>query len=275
MWEYLQKYFIFRLDSDDEDSGNEQLKNSGKEKLKDNSINSNLIDKNKNLEEVTGNKVLPLNLDSEEGYKNEKSKLIDLWTKTSLTAQVLSEDTKNYIKNNLALSVNMGRLVTLDLSVLSVNNFDHVNNVFITLLMEHGSTYSKFEKSRLCWIASRSVNLQPENLTKVREHINNVEVARNKYISSVKDVGKHKDPTTQVKIFYATLNHHRNIVNKELNKADEIILKDLKQSPFCRLKDSECKNLVKILNSYTEAKVQFNNEDSKLKKSLGEAINKK
>jgi uncharacterized protein YfbU (UPF0304 family) len=64
-------------------------------------------------------------------------------------------------------------------------------------------------------------------------------------------------------------------VNKELNKADEIILKDLKASSFCRLKDSECKNLIKTLNSYTEAKTQFNNQDSKLKKLLGEVINKK
>lgn len=275
IWDYLQKYFIFKLDSDDEDSGNEGLKDSGKDKLKGNNISSNAIDKGKNLEEVTGNKGLPLNLDSEDGYKIGKSQLLDIWVKTSLTAQVLSEDTRNYIKNNLALSVNMGRLATLDLNVLSVNNVDHVNNVFITLLMEHGATYSKFERSRLCWIVSRSVNLKPENLLKVREHINNAEAARDKYIYSIKDVGKHKDPTTQVKVYYAALNHHRNVVNKELNKADEIILKDLKASSFCRLKDSECKNLIKTLNSYTEAKTQFNNQDSKLKKLLGEVINKK
>lgn len=122
---------------------------------------------------------------------------------------------------------------------------------------------------------SRAINLEPENKTKVMDAITNMQTAREKYLSAVAGVGNHQDPATQAKVYYAALNEQRNFVNKELNKANDIVLKDLKASPFCTTDHEDCKNLVKALKEYSNAKKEFNIEDSKLKKKLGEIINKR
>jgi hypothetical protein len=64
-------------------------------------------------------------------------------------------------------------------------------------------------------------------------------------------------------------------VNKELNKADDIILKDLKASPFCTGAHDDCKNLVRTLKDFSNAKIEFNTQDSNLKKKVGEIINRR
>jgi uncharacterized FlgJ-related protein len=102
-----------------------------------------------------------------------------------------------------------------------------------------------------------------------------MEIIREKYISATKDVGKLQDATTQAKVYYAALNEQRNSTNKELNKAEEIILKDLKASPFCTIDHEDCKNLVKTIKDYSKARIEFNTQDNNLKKKLGEVINKK
>jgi hypothetical protein len=71
------------------------------------------------------------------------------------------------------------------------------------------------------------------------------------------------------------LNEQRNSINKEFNKADEIILKDIKASPFCTIGLDDSKNLVRTLKEYFNAKKEFNTQDSNLKKLLGEVINRK
>jgi hypothetical protein len=55
MWDYLYKTFTIKLDSGDEDSGDEALKNArkGKGKLTDSNISSKAIDKGKSPEVVT------------------------------------------------------------------------------------------------------------------------------------------------------------------------------------------------------------------------------
>jgi hypothetical protein len=105
--------------------------------------------------------------------------------------------------------------------------------------------------------------------------IANMEIAREKYLSAISNVSIHQDATTQAKVYYAALNEQRNSVNKELNKANDIILKDLKASPFCTTNHDDCKNLVRTLKDYSNAKKEFNIQDSNLKKKLGEVINRR
>ena len=101
-----------------------------------------------------------------------------------------------------------------------------------------------------------------------------LQIAREKYLSAVAGVGSHRNPSTQAKVYYAALNKQRNFVNKQLNKANDIILKDLKANPFCTTDHEDCKNLVRALKDYSNAKKEFNIQDSKLRKKLGEITNK-
>jgi hypothetical protein len=101
-----------------------------------------------------------------------------------------------------------------------------------------------------------------------------LEKARQKYLSAIEAVAKHEDGTTQAKVYYAALNEQRNSMNKELNKVDDIVLKDLKTSPFCKLDHDDCRNLVKTLKDYSNAKKEFITQDGNLRRKLGEVINK-
>ena len=283
MWDYLHKNFTIKLDSGDEDSGDE-LKNSrkgkekltdsnisSKEKLTDSNISSKAIDKEKNPEQVTSKK------ESGSGgeIKFTREELIDLMVKSSWAANEIGEDTKSYNERFIALGKGLETLNSLELERLNINNPADVDKVFIPLLQEHGSTHSKFQNSRSAWIISRAANLEVQNKPKVQDAIAKMEIARQKYLSAIDDVARLQDTTTQAKVYYAALNEQRNSVNKELNKAEDIILKDLKASPFCIIDHDDCKNLVKTLKDYSNAKREFITQDSKLKKKLGEVINRR
>lgn len=273
MWDYIHKSFAIRCDSGDEDSGNEASKISpkGKDKLTDSNIIKSL-DKGKGPEEV-----IKKELSSGSGgeIKMTREEEIDHLVKSSLAAFEIAEDTKSYSQNLLALESGLKKFNTLEVEKLNINDPTDVQRGFIPLLQEHGTMYRKYQTTRLSWIISRNANLQYENVIKVKDSIQKIEIAQEKYISATRNVGLHNDVITQAKVYYAALNEQRNSVNKELNKADDIILKDLKSSPFCTVKHEDCKNLVKTLKDYTKAKIVFNTQDSIMKKRLGELINKR
>ena len=276
MWDYLHKTFTIKLDSSDEDSGDEALKNSrkGKDKLTDSNISSKAIDKGKNLEQVTSNKGSGSGSGSSGEIKFTTEELVDLIVKASWAASEIAEDTKSYNEKFAALAKGLETLNSLEVNRLNINNPTDVSKVFIPLLQQHGSMHTNFLNSRLAWITSRAANLQVDNKTKVKDAIANIQIIRQKYLSAIEDVAKHQDTTKQAKVYYAALNEQRNSVNKEFNKADDIVLKDLKASPFCVIDHDDCKNLVKTLKGYSNAKKEFITQDSNLKKKLGEVINR-
>lgn len=274
MLDYLHKMFTIKLDSEDEDSVDETLKNSrkGKDKLTDSNISNKIMDKGNNPEQITTKKD---SLSSGDEIKNQREALIDFMAKHSVAAHEIDEDTKSYIATMLSLGKDVKMFSTLEIDKRNLNDSIDAENLFVPLLKHHGTMYSSHQTSRLAWIKSRAINLQPENKIKVNEAITNMQIAREKYLSAISKLGKHENTATQAKVYYAALNEQRNSVNKELNKADDIILKDLKASPFCTIDDKYCKDLVRTLKDYSNAKKEFNIQDSNLKKKIGEVINKR
>ncbi len=274
MLDYLHKIFTIKLDSEDEDSVDETLKNSrkGKDKLTDSNISNKTMDKGNNPEQVTTKKD---SLSSGDEIKNQREALIDFMAKYSVAAHEIDEDTKNYIASMLSLGKDVKMFSTLEIDKRNLNDSNDAENLFVPLLKHHGTMYSSHQTSRLAWIKSRTINLQPENKIKVNEAITNMQIAREKYLSAISNIGRHENTATQAKVYYAALNEQRNSINKELNKADDIILKDLKASPFCTIDDKYCKDLVRTLKDYSNAKKEFNIQDSNLKKKIGEVINKR
>lgn len=272
MWDYLHKSLVLRLDSGDEDSGNEGLKSSRKEKLTD-SNNNKAIDKGKSLEQIISKQELPITF---EGRTIEtKKELSDFMAVIMTVAYEISLDTKNASNSLLKLGDSLKSLGVFEFEKLNIHNPVDVEAFFIKFFQEHGKTYNNAQMTRSIWIKARSLNLLPENRVEIENHLKNLEAIKEKYISKISGLGNHQDPTTQVKLFYSALNEKRNLINKELNKADDIIFKDLKKSAFCTLSNEDSKNLVKTLRDYTNAKYEFNTQDNKLKKRLGEVINKK
>jgi hypothetical protein len=110
-----------------------------------------------------------------------------------------------------------------------------------------------------------------ENQIKIKEiHSKLVEIQDN-YLAKVDKIAKLENKTVQLKEFYATLNEYRNSILKELNKADNIILEDIRKSPLYKYP-----NLKKELNiGLVQAKKEFNEHDSYLRKKIGEILKDK
>jgi hypothetical protein len=91
------------------------------------------------------------------------------------------------------------------------------------------------------------------------------------YYSKVKKISTSENKTLQLKEFYAALNEYRNLVNKELNKVDNLIIGDIKESAL--YKYPQIRKAINV--DYVQAKKHFNDTDSLLKKRIGEILNKK
>jgi len=61
--------------------------------------------------------------------------------------------------------------------------------------------------------------------------LEDINAERDRYTAAVKDIGKHDSPTTQVKVFYNLFNEHKKIITKELNKVEDIMIKEMKKGP--------------------------------------------
>lgn len=281
MWDYFPKSITMKFDSGDESSGDEAIKKSwkGKDKLTDSNSNitSKAVDKGKNPDEVL-EKGLPSDSSSEIAwvkFEGVDKLSIKEQVLSSLTAKELREDTEAACTVMSKITKQSSDYTTINLDKINANDVTHVDTFFTAFLQQHATLFSHYLNTRDTWIQCRVINVDPEVRTKVWECINNKTKAREKYISTIKDLSRHKSSITQAKVFFGAFNEHKNIINKELNKAEELIIKDLKKGPFCLVDHPDCKNLVKSLKDYAKAKEAFNSQDNYLKKKIGEIINRK
>ena len=294
--EKFENIFLVRLDSGDEDSEAESSKNPRRKVLiKDKGkqvevlTSTNLIQKSEFKDRVENPEQIESVWTSDKIWKSFglkvsisdlpkdkiKETLVDLYVRTSLAAKEIGEDTQTYIDTLTRLDQGLTKFnSSIKFEVLNVNNSAEVNKYLIPFLQEHGTCYDVHKTARANWVLSRSVNLMPENKLKIQDLLKNAGIAHDKYLSAVSGVGKHSNPTTQAKVYYAALNELRNSCNKELNKAEDIIFKDLKSSGFCTVKHEDSKNLAVALRDYNNAKMKYNAVDLSIKKQIGSVINK-
>ncbi len=284
--DYLYKSFSIKLDSDD-DSENEALNKNpkGKEKLTD----SKAIYKEKNIEQVTSKK----GSSSGSEIKPSKEKKDPSWIaaisqeKTleeleniviiSIAAKEIREDTIVSTNNILGLSGQLKNLVNLEnkLKTWNVDSPGDTINAIIPFAQNKATIFSKFLTTDTEWIRCRALNMQDENKHQVKDLLINTEKERDKYKAKLVNIPKHENVTTQAKVFFSILNEQIKSVNKDLNTANEIVMKDLKASDFCKLNHEDSKNLIKALNDHSNARKEFNINANKVKKLLGEVINRR
>jgi hypothetical protein len=285
MRDYFYKSITIKLDSDD-DSGNESLNNNpkGKEKLTD----SKAIYKDKSVEQATSKK----GSSSGSEVKLSKEKKDPNWIaaiseeKTleqakniaiiSLAAHEIREDTLVSTKNILGLSGQLKMFASVETAkTWNIDSPVDTNKAIIPLAQEQAKIFSKYVTSDSLWLKSRAINLEAENKIKVDGLLIDADKERGKYLTKLGNIPKHENPSTQAKLFYAALNEQMKSVNKHLNIASDIVIKDLKTSDFCKLNHEDCKNLIKALNDHSNARKEFNLQANNLKKVLGEVINRR
>jgi len=139
----------------------------------------------------------------------------------------------------------------------------------LDLLWKQSNINTQCVKNRMTWVNSRSINTLEQNQAKIKEIQSKLIEIQDNYLSKVNRISKLENRILQVKEFYATLNEYRKLCFKELNKADNIILEDIRKSALN--KHPELKKAINL--EYTEAKKEFNSQDGYLKMKVGEIIN--
>jgi hypothetical protein len=187
----------------------------------------------------------------------------------STLAHYIKEDTQEL---NKAILTWAGKLKGhTDLPFDQIKLTSEAEEPLLSLLRKQSNILTQCVRNRMTWVESRSVNTLAHNQEKIKEiYLKLVEIQDN-YLSKVKKISTLESKTVQLKEFYATLNEYRNSSLKELNKADNIVLDDIRKSALN--KDS---GLKKVLNAeYTEAKKEFNNQDSYLRMKVGDILKAK
>lgn len=186
----------------------------------------------------------------------------------AVAAADLKEDTQFLNKAILAWAQQLKSYGDLPFDQISIKNSEG-NEPLLTLLRKQSNIYTGYVKNRMTWVETGKVFTYPENKENLRDiHFKLVAIQEN-YLSKVKKISQSDNELTQVRVFYATLNEYRNACTKELNKADNLILKDIREGVL-----GDNVQLKKVINGeYTQAKKEFNNRDGYLKAKVGEIIN--
>jgi len=187
----------------------------------------------------------------------------------STLAHFVKEDTQELNKAILSWAAQLKGHADLPFDKIKLTS--EAEEPLLTLLRKQSNILTQCVRNRMTWVESRSVNTLGHNQEKIKEiYLKLVEIQDN-YLSKVKKISTLESKTVQLKEFYATLNEYRNLSLKELNKADYIVLYDIRKSALS--KDS---GLKKVLNAeYTEAKKEFNSRDGYLRMKVGEILQAK
>lgn len=290
------------MDSEDENSDNEILKNSWKpkDKLIDSNVSDKIVAKGKNPEQGI-EKGLPLSSplpsDSAAGKgglgsnthvrmsMTTKQKAAEL-IKSIYLAEGISNEITNYekeIEESIVKLKKQGDILSFSKNSITMENIKQlmVQEAAIKMSLKALSdVYEISANNRYQLILRRVIDLklsdENENKLKINEGLENISKARTKFASDVDLINSKKEsPEGQIKVFYTALNLQKNVIDKELNKLDSIILKELKQSDCCAFKNEVSKDLVKKLNDYNKANRNFNLEYNIVKRHLSDIIDRK
>lgn len=158
-----------------------------------------------------------------------------------------------------------------DVSLDKIKLTPETEDLLIDLLKNQSRALTHCMANRIDWVECRTTNVLEKNNTKVKDiNLKLIEI-QDYYFARVKGLSKIESKAAQVREFYATMNQYRNSVYKELNKAESIILEDIRTSSL--YKNTELKKVLNV--EFTNAKKEFNTQDSYLKSKIGQILNAK
>lgn len=206
--------------------------------------------------------------------------------KSIYLAEGISNEITNYekeISESIAKLKKQGDILSFSKNSITMENIKQlmVQEAAIKMSLKALSdVYEISANNRYQLILRRVIDLklsdENENKLKINEGLENISKARTKFASDVDLINSKKEsPEGQIKVFYTALNLQKNVIDKELNKLDSIILKELKQSDCCAFKNEVSKDLVKKLNDYNKANRNFNLEYNIVKRHLSDIIDRK
>lgn len=189
-----------------------------------------------------------------------------------ILAEKIVEDTRDLNKSIHDLSNHLKPFRELPFDEVKLKSgSEGTEDALLPLLQKQGNNLTMYIKNRTIWLSARSANALPQNQVALREiHMNIVKIQTD-YRAKIDKIIIMEDKTSQLKVFYATINEYRNLTFKELNKADNIILEDLRASAL-----NKFPKVRKAINlEYAQAKNEYKTQDGYIKMKVGEILAKK
>lgn len=148
-------------------------------------------------------------------------------------------------------------------------------DLLINLLQSHASILNKNLKNRVLWLEGLSKNVlskydvQPIDFKKLEENFEKLQ--EDLYFSKIDKAQLIKDKAILARTFYSDINQYRNVAYKELNKAENLILGELRQCSCYR--DPEVKRVLNV--EFINAKKEFISQDGYLRAKVSEILKAK
>lgn len=142
---------------------------------------------------------------------------------------------------------------------------DETHNIYFILLKNHSNALEVSYSNRGSWVNLCTHYFSPEVKSKLVDMEKNRNMLRENYLSKVENLSNNK---ASFKEFFTLTNSYRNKLNKELNLAEEIVHRNLRETNV--YKNPELKKLVN--SDYVEVKKTFKNQDTILKKKFEEKL---
>lgn len=200
---------------------------------------------------------------------NSKEKEIEKSVIVSILGDEVTIDTKDMIKSILDWSKELEKWA--DFPCPENKLTPGTEEGFLIMLRDQSKIFSIHTKTRMVWVEARLVNALPETRLKIKEIHSNLLEMQSKYYLKAKEIAKLENKASQVKQFYAASNEYRNLVSKELNKIDNILIEDIKDSDL--YKHKKLRHTINV--EYPKAKKEYNDKDSYIKKRVGEILKNK
>jgi hypothetical protein len=126
--------------------------------------------------------------------------------------------------------------------------------------------------NRYNWINEINNGVLEKNKTEINQTTSKLIDIQNYHNSKLDSLYKLENINTEIKECYSSINQFRNSGLKELNKAEGLLLEELRTKNYLN-KNSELRTVLNI--EFTNAKKEFNSQDSYLRAKVGQILNAK
>jgi hypothetical protein len=159
----------------------------------------------------------------------------------------------------------------MPIDVLTLTS-DEKRDLLIKVLKAQNEALTNTFVNRYNWINDINSGVLDKNKTEINQITSKLIDLQNYHDSRLDNLSKLENVNTEIKQCYSSINQFRNSALKELNKAESLLLEEIKTRSYLN-KNAELRT---VLNAeFTNAKKEFNSQDSYLKSKVGQILNAK
>jgi hypothetical protein len=181
------------------------------------------------------------------------------------------KDTRVLNESLYAWAKNIGGYNDMPINNLTLTS-DEGKKLLIKLLKTQNKALTETMINRYNWIEDIAKGVLEKNKAEINQITSKLIDIQNHHYSRIASLSKLESETVQIRECYSSINQFRNSALKELNKAESLLLEEIRTRNYLS-KNNEIRT---VLNAeFTNAKKEFNSQDSYLKFKVGQILNAK